>query len=615
MSTILLLTTLGAQVGSALYNNIRGKKQATELSNLQQKLEEKILLNGIENSREEYAKMCILQREIEQAMQNDRLELIKNNHLNSIQMEAYNVSLEHWPLFSPPYVIKGQLFDDINIGGSSSVDTIPLNCIMTTSMHSKFNQKIFPQLEEGIALFCSRYWSSSQHSSIRFFQNAWRDKTYGSNVDVGTHIMDLFAHLEDVPTIVLSPVIRNEKITFRFYWWGISNNLQAHNKSEDMVYDPELTITISDDLTLSDEQIKNITSELVTKLSAFISYFADLYYWNFYKYTPKLPHIIKTNFMQKLHNNIVDDYVALYEKLFNKDLKHQIVAYDSKSISSAIEISRSIQEINGKANIVDIVESYFSMRGYKYDATISINQNLLITSFKIDDIWFIKSIYENAFIDTYTFESIIKKIAVGEYIYVSNISELLDTIVHNYSNYSKYIFKVRSGKVCIGFLEHDGVIISSLVAVLDKEIGQTNDTYVFNLVDQKCKKESYLSDIFHLIPNSIFNEKDKVVINNAQNLLKDMKMKASEILVDDSIIKTANYKRLTRKDVADWRKKYTKDTECKIIAFFSNNKYYIILVAMNGDKIVDRETSYMFSIDGTLKRLFEKSVILTINKV
>ena len=201
---------------------------------------------------------------------------------------------------------------------------------------------------------------------------------------------------------------------------------------------------------------------------------------------------------------------------------------------------------------------------------------------------------------------------VGEYIYVSNISELFDTIIHNYGDHSKYIFCVRSGKVCIGFFEHNGVIINSLVAVLDNEISQTNDVYVFNLDDRKCEKGTYLSDIFHLIPNSIFNEEDKMRINKSQKLLKDMKMMASEILVDDSIIETANYKRLTSKDIADWKKKCGVDTECKIIACYTNDKYYIIQVSMNGDMIVNREISYMFSIDDTLKQLFEKSVILTI---
>ena len=95
-----------------------------------------------------------------------------------------------------------------------------------------------------------------------------------------------------------------------------------------------MAITISDDLSLTDEQIKNITNELITKLSAFISYFADMYYWNFYKYTPQLPYIIKTNFVKKLQSDIVDDYVELYANLFNRDNKNQLGAYNSKSISS-----------------------------------------------------------------------------------------------------------------------------------------------------------------------------------------------------------------------------------------------------------------------------------------
>lgn len=606
MSVTLLLTTIAAQVGSAYFNSKRSKAQSAELAEQQQKLEEAITLKGIENSREEYAQICALQREIEQAMQKDRLELIQQNYLDSIGLEAYNVSLEHWPLFTPPYVIKGQLIDGLS--GVNSNDAIPLNCILTTSMHTKFNQKIFPQLEENLALFCSKHWNSSQRNSIRFYQNAWRDNI----VDLGSRIKDLYAHLDDVPTIVLSPVVRNGKITFRFYWWGISKNSQDQHTRDEMVYDPELAITITDDLTLSDEQIRNITDELITKLSAFISYFADLYYWNFYRYTPQLPHIIKTNFIQKLDSDTVGDYVDLYVNIFNKDIIHQVSTYNSNSISSVIEVSKNIMDINGKESIVDVVKPYFRTHGYKYNNSIHFSKNLLTAPFKIDDIWFINSVYENAFIDKCTYDAIIKNLTVGEYIYVSNMSELFDTIIHNYSNYSKYVFSVRFGKVCIGYFEHEGVIVNSLVAVLDSTISHTDETYVFDLKNKKCKKNTYLSDIFQLIPTSIFNEKDKVIINKAQKLLENMKTMASEILVDNNILEAANYKRLTSKDIANWKQKCTEGTECKIIACFTNDRYYVILVSMNGDVIVDREISYMFSIDNTLKHLFEKSVILTI---
>ena len=244
-------------------------------------------------------------------MQKDRLELIQQNYLNSIELDAYNVSLEHWPLFTPPYVIKGQLIDGLS--GTNSTDAIPLNCIMTTSMHSKFNQKIFPQLEENLARFCSKYWNSSQPNSIRFYQNAWRDNI----VDLGSRIIDLYAHLDDVPTIVISPVVRNGKITFKIHWWGISGNPKDQHTSDAMLYDPELAITITDDISLSEEQIKQIIEELSNKISALISYFADQYYWIFYGYTPVLPLLADDNdYSIKVgwKTNYSSQYKLLYEK-------------------------------------------------------------------------------------------------------------------------------------------------------------------------------------------------------------------------------------------------------------------------------------------------------------
>ena len=321
MSVTLLLTTIAAQVGSAYFNCKRSKAQSAELAEQQQRLEEKIMLQGIENSREEYVQVCALQREIEQLMQKDRLELIQHNYLNSIELDAYNVSLEHWPLFTPPYVIKGQLIDGLS--GVNSTDAIPLSCIMTTSMHSKFNQKIFPQLEERLALFCSKHWNSSKPNSIRFYQNAWRDNI----VDLGARVIDLYAHLDDVPTIVLSPVVRSGKITFRVYWWGISGNAKDQHNNDAMVYDPDLAVTVTDDLALPEEQIEQIIEELSNKLSALISYFADQYYWNFYKYTINTPKLLASgalsvsNHMKSL---LISSLITAIENDIESDVTHRL---------------------------------------------------------------------------------------------------------------------------------------------------------------------------------------------------------------------------------------------------------------------------------------------------
>ena len=331
MSVTLLLTTIAAQVGSAYFNSKRSKAQSAELAEQQQRLEEKIMLQGIENSREEYVQVCALQREIEQLMQKDRLELIQQNYLNSIELDAYNVSLEHWPLFTPPYVIKGQLIDGLS--GANSTDAIPLNCIMTTSMHSKFNQKIFPQLEERLALFCSKHWSSSQPNSIRFYQNAWRDNI----VDLGSRIIDLYAHLDDVPTIVLSPVVRNGKITFRIYWWGISGNAKDQHNNDAMVYDPDLAVTVTDDLALPEEQIELIIEELSNKLSALISYFADQYYWSFYKISPITPSLISMESIS-LSANELNEYKQSYCRLLSEvtTATSAIASHDSWGVFPAL---------------------------------------------------------------------------------------------------------------------------------------------------------------------------------------------------------------------------------------------------------------------------------------
>lgn len=331
MSVTLLLTTIAAQVGSAYFNSKRSKAQSAELAEQQQRLEEKIMLQGIENSREEYVQVCALQREIEQLMQKDRLELIQQNYINSIELDAYNVSLEHWPLFTPPYVIKGQLIDGLS--GANSTDAIPLNCIMTTSMHTKFNQKIFPQLEENLALFCSKHWNSSQRNSIRFYQNAWRDNI----VDLGSRIKDLYAHLDDIPTIVLSPVVRNGKITFKIYWWGISRNAKDQHNNDAMVYDPELSVTITDELALSEIQINSIVDELSNKLSALISYFADQYYWNFYRISPSTPSLIRMDSIS-LSANELNEYRQSYVRLLSEttDAVYATASHNSWGMFSAL---------------------------------------------------------------------------------------------------------------------------------------------------------------------------------------------------------------------------------------------------------------------------------------
>lgn len=305
-----LLATLAAQVGSAAFNCIRGNKHSKELAAKQQALEEKIQREGMQNAREEFAALCSLQREMESEMQRDRINMIKSNHANAILDKAYAVALDKWPLLVPPYVVKNECL--LNIEQKQSM-ALPLNCIMTTSMDSNFNKNIFPNVEEAIAEFCYTYWNVASDRGIRFYQRAWKDNI----TDIGSECRNLHALMKDVPTLVLSPQVRRGKLTFRFFWWGLSTNPKDVHIDDNSIFNPELSNPVYEGMKYSDDDVRIILSELMPKLEAFISYLADLYYWNYYQQEPMMPLLLSKGFVQ-LPVDAFALYKGAYVSLLNR---------------------------------------------------------------------------------------------------------------------------------------------------------------------------------------------------------------------------------------------------------------------------------------------------------
>ena len=87
-----------------------------------------------------------------------------------------------------------------------------------------------------------------------------------------------------------------------------------------MIYDPELAITVTDDLTLPEEQIEQVVEELSNKLSALISYFADQYYWIFYGYTPVLPLLVDDK-DYSIKVGWRTNYSSQYKLLYTKEIE------------------------------------------------------------------------------------------------------------------------------------------------------------------------------------------------------------------------------------------------------------------------------------------------------
>lgn len=362
---IAFLATIAAQMGSAWLNSSRSKAHSKKMAELQRVYEEKAAIEGIENARAEFAELCSFQREMEKQTHKDRLELINNNHERTLYQVAYERSLHKWPLLVPPYVIANA---PLTIG--ESVDQcIPLNCILTTSANLSFNRHVFPRIEEQIAIFCSKYWNISANKSIRFFQDAWKDTAN----DVGSLHKDIYAHLKNVPTLLISPILKNETVLFRFYWWGLSLDPADAHVDELNELNPELSISITSDTKFDDEISNVIVKECVPKLEAFISFFADLYYWNFYKEPPTLIKLITSQTI-KLPIKDTTPYVLEYGNRVVEHLEQantSIIDYDL-----IVETTRDISKRHNEALIDRIHSSVVKQSKFLHSADIPMIKEL-----------------------------------------------------------------------------------------------------------------------------------------------------------------------------------------------------------------------------------------------
>ena len=246
----------------------------------------------------------------------------------------------------PPYVIKN---DTITSIGQFQQKAIPLNCIFTTSTDAKFNKAVFYKLEEALACFCSRYWNISAKKSIRFFQEAWRDNFK----DVGSKHKDLYAHLSDVPTLVISPILKNGRLIFRFYWWGLSiDSADAHLNDIANELDSGFVITSNSGHCYSDETVEAILAVCIDKLEAFISFFADMYYWNFYRIGPTLPTLLSQSYV-RLSTDEVKEYFVEYESSLRKAVESNVEFCDLKT-----NWSDFAPAISDKENAVNLLLGY-----------------------------------------------------------------------------------------------------------------------------------------------------------------------------------------------------------------------------------------------------------------
>ncbi len=381
-----ILGTMALQVGTAYINIRKNNKAAGELAAGQRAYEEKVAREGIERAKAEQHELYNLQRELDFKVNEDRLEIIRKSYTESLQDIALAIALKTWPLLVPPYVITNQ--NPIHLEDNHN-NLISPTCILSTSWDASFNKHVFPILEEQLARFCLKFWNPSMPKSIKFLQQVWRDNT--KNAD--GIIPELKAHLHTIPTLVLSPQVNKDKLSIHVYWWGLSANQNNCAGDTPQIMPINLSIPITENKNYTTEEVNTIVKEAAPQLEALISFFADLYYWNFYAYSPHFPTLClnfkeykeETDKIRKQYIQILEQETHTFEN--PKSSSHNPV--------SLLKLLQGIKPLLNKNEYKEELEKlYTSLSRVRKISNLSLFDESLLTyaeNLKISDKDFIES--------------------------------------------------------------------------------------------------------------------------------------------------------------------------------------------------------------------------------
>lgn len=368
------LGVIGLQLAAGYINSKRQCKLSSDVAAAQQAYEEKATREGIERARDEFNRLCALQKEIETQMQKDRLEQIQNSFYSDLDLIAYSETLKNFPLLVPPFVMKNESFPFVKEVPSVNSDKVSMHCILTNCTDTQFNVKVFPELEERLSEYFCRYWNIGSAHPILFYQGGWKDTIK----DARSSISNLKSELATLPTLVISPIITKEDgLQFMFWCWGIGSKQEFEDNSIFIPYG--LKCNYMPNYSYSEDEKSMVLDELTSSLAAFISLFADQYYWNYYKESPIFPNIMESNAIELndvSKHECISQYIELLISADNYGVDKMDEANCFEELLYLYSLVNVLKIDTYNDRLHTILKKLCKLRGFEYKKSMSLSSVL-----------------------------------------------------------------------------------------------------------------------------------------------------------------------------------------------------------------------------------------------
>lgn len=608
------ITMMVASVGLQFFNNYATSKKNKEIQAKQREFQKATAEHDFERARKAQAEAARIALELEAEVHQERVEDIQKNYDSLLENFAHGFAISNWPLNVLPFVMKGESFGSLIAGTAKSIS---MHCVFTPSNCVWFNEFFYDDLDSRVEAEMNNNWNSQSTHPIVYYGGGWnrRENKHGISIPSLIDLDDIALlknKLKNIPTMVITPFF-DPYLHFKVQLWGMGKDsdmpFRIDMPNKEMGDNNRIfTFDYNKDSTpeFSESFYNTTTKEFVAYLVSLIGFMADKYFWSMYGVKPYLP----SNMSQTI--GILPAY---YADLYEEELR-SYTEQDYYDDIKAIDLCSAIGSQTTDSGIVKIVSDHFAKNSYEYNYGRSIDENVLSGKVYVDDLMFLVKLAENNFISKETLDIVKKNVRVNDFLYVLNVSELFDIIVHDYGYYDEYVFVIKDNSLCVGYLMKNGFAKQSVVSVLHQSAKSSDCVYRF-LINRKLVITSNQDETIKFFPENVdINDFESYIIKHSQCVEKQIEMGDRIYAENQSLLENAREERVNYHTIRNWIRENDVQQSTKILVVRSihKDKYYLLLhIIDTHDNVLKEQVFSMFSVDQSVISMMKNKIILTIN--
>lgn len=347
------ITTATVVIGSLVVGANAGmtwisRKYAQKRLKAQHDYEEKVMQEGHKAAMQQFKELCDVKKEIAEEEFNRNVEFLNQQQKQSLHDAAYFSSLDEWPLYVPPMVMRNDnLFvpNDKDVSANLVNQVEPVHIILAPCSDVFFRNDFHMEIEKELSSFFEIFWGPSTLHPVIFYKQAWKNKTKDADQIA---VKNIYSKISTIPTIIINPVVGKSSLRFELSFWNILADNREGNK-EGMVFSlpiefPCDKFQFKANNDYPEECKSYIVQETVSFLKSMLSLLIDQYSWRRYHFPPNQTRIINEKGLS-YNNAEIESLAEDYNQTLQKSIENAEIFIVTET-NNVLDYCKNVDSLN-----------------------------------------------------------------------------------------------------------------------------------------------------------------------------------------------------------------------------------------------------------------------------